>query len=277
MLVKIKGLLYSAHIGTALLTAMIITYPLMRCHVDMVFIFLSAIAVITSTMIGFLVNDIVDIERDRINKPYRPHVNNVIAKDQVLLFCIMLTIIFIYTMVKLTSYTSTSVYILIYFVFYLLYNFVNKISGLLKNLTISIGFVFPYLFITVFLGILNNNFFLILFTFFFFLYRELLMDINDKEGDLKTGLMTIPTRISDSAARFMVAIYWLLTVIFMLLHTFSFSFDYMHVNICFIIIIILSIQNLIWNNLVFSKFKMRFLLISMWIPMSLSVLLIKGY
>lgn len=69
------------------------------------------------------------------------------------------------------------------------------------------------------------------------------MDINDKEGDLKTGLMTIPTRVSDSTARFIVACYWLLTVTFMIVHTFSFSYDYINVNVCFIIITLLAIQN----------------------------------
>ena len=276
MSIKVKGLLHSAHFGTALLTAMIIAYPLTKHNISRVIIIYSAFAIMTSTMIGFLVNDLVDNERDRINKPFIPHISKTISKKQVGVFCVVLMIIFLYTMTELMAYSSTSIFLFAYFTFYIIYNYVNKINGLFKNVTIAIGFVFPYLFITSLLNIMNHNFFLLAFTFSFFMYRELLMEINDREGDLKTGLMTIPTRVSDSTARFIVAIDWLLTVVFMLVHTFLLSYNYINVNACFIIIIILAIQNLIWNNMALSKGKMRILLISMWIPMGLSVLMMKG-
>lgn len=274
MLAKIKWILYSSHAGTAVVTVLIVIWPLYINEAANSFILYTALAYVTSTMIGFLINDIYDISRDQINKAYRPLASGLIERKTVVYCCVALGILFIVALVNLFSYSIDAIYILVYFAIYILYNYVNKISGLLKNVTIACGFVMPYLFITCQLDVMEKNLFILIATFFFFLYRELLMDINDREGDRQTGLLTIPARVKDRTARFIVAVYWLIAVIFLMIHTFTFMHNLLKISICFSIILISAAQNCIWNNFRFAGKKMRILLISMWIPMSLSVFLI---
>lgn len=269
MLVKVKGLIYSSHVGSAIITAIMIVYPLYIHEVDRGFVLCTFFAVATSTMIGFLANDIADIDRDRINKPFRPLVESFINTRQVIIAIAVLLIIFLLSVVYLLRQSYAAFFIVLYFGFYIIYNFINKISGLFKNLFIATGFVFPYLFVTTLLDAVVKNKLLLTATWFYFLYRELLMDVNDRAGDLATGLMTIPTRVSDSTARFFISLLWLVSVSLMFVHSIS------NIIICSIIIVCLGVQNLIWNNCSLTIKGMRILLISMWGPMFLSVFLIK--
>lgn len=275
MICKIKWLLQSAHFGTALISALVVVLPLYWGKIEECFILFSALAIATSTMIGFLLNDLSDVARDQINKPFRPFASGLITREMMLFFSGGLGVILSGSLLYLFSCSKCTFFILAYFITYVLYNQINKITGLLKNITISIGFVFPYLFVTSQLQIVKQNIMLLCSTFFFFLYRELLMDINDKDGDKETGLMTLPVRFNDFIVRFLVAVYWLIAVVFLIIHTFVFSFDFWKVHLCFLIVVILAIQNFVWNNLSLSTRNMRILLMSMWCPMFLSVFLIE--
>lgn len=275
MFKSIRGLLYSSHFGAAIITASLISSYLLLHEVDIIFAIFSFFAILSSTMVGFLINDIIDIERDLINKPYRPLVTKIITKKQIKIFSFILSIIFLISIIYLLFHSIYSIYLFIYFAFYILYNYINKVSALLKNIVIAIAFILPYLFITLLLNVFYQNFFFILATFFFFLYRELLMDVNDKQGDAASGLMTVPTRVSDSTVRFIVALYWTISIWFLVLHAFS-SNNLLQITLCAIIVIALAIQNLIWNNISLPKTRMRILLMSMWIPMALSIFLIKN-
>lgn len=275
MIHKIGWLLQSAHFGTALISALMVALPLCWGELDECFIWVSILAMTTSTMIGFLLNDLSDVDRDQINKTFRPLASGRITKKMVVYFSCGLGIILLGSLTYLLSCSQCTLFLLAYFITYVLYNQINKVTGLLKNITISIGFVFPYLFVTSQLQIVQQNIMLLCSTLFFFLYRELLMDINDKDGDEKTGLMTIPVRFDDFVARLLVAVYWMIAVLFLIAHTVVFSLDFRTVNLCFLIVVILTVQNFVWNNFSLSMRNMRILLMSMWGPMFLSVLTIK--
>lgn len=275
MLVRIRWLLYSAHFGTAILTALIVALPLYVNGIDHTFILCVLISYITSTMIGFWANDINDISRDKINKAYRPLASGLITKRQMICCCVAFGILYAFSLLYLFYRSANAFFVLIYFIIYIVYNYVNKINGFMKNITIACGFVLPYLFVVCQLGIVRKNIFILIATLFFFLYRELLMDINDKEGDKKTGLMTIPVRVESRTAHFIVAVEWLISIVFLLIHTFAYTLELIKISLCFVIIIILAIQNCIWSNCSLVGKKMQIFLISMWIPMSLSVFLIR--
>ena len=152
---------------------------------------------------GNIINDIKDIETDKVSHPKRPlaaakiTVNQ--AKAEYVLFTIIALLLsfFINPQAFVIAITAT---ILLY-----LYSYYFKTILILGNIIISIltGLVFIYGGVAV-----NNPLAALIpavFAFLINLIREVVKDMQDVEGDLKQGVITFPGKFGFSSSKLLVA------------------------------------------------------------------------
>lgn len=139
---------------------------------------------------GNMINDYFDIEIDRINRPERPIPSGRISQGEVLILYLILALISL----SLASLISISVLILVFITVLLLflYSLLLKSIPFLGNLIVSLctGLAF------ILGGIVTENYGLAVipavFAFLINLVRELVKDIEDREGDSANELRTFP-------------------------------------------------------------------------------------
>ncbi|MFZ4398490.1 MAG: geranylgeranylglycerol-phosphate geranylgeranyltransferase [Bacteroidales bacterium] len=179
------------------------------------FIFVLSVVLIAGA--GYIINDIFDIQMDRINKPGKMIIDNLIPeKKAYLIYYIMngiAAICGLYLGLKVGSLSLGLIFIILIAVFYF-YSLKYKRSFLIGNFVIA--FLAAFLLILVwlfeFFAIRKNGFvftegiqvywiityFVLaysLFAFIITLIREFVKDIEDMEGDSKWGCTTLPVVI----------------------------------------------------------------------------------
>ena len=148
---------------------------------------------------SMVVNDIFDIENDRINHPERPLVTGAIRRTDAILFAATLFGVSEYISI---TYLSDSMQFLtnLAIVQVLLYTPVCKRVLFLKNVSCAVLVAFSIFYSgiasinTPLITNRNIDVFSLVLTMVFLgsLYNELLMDISDYKGDLKCRISTIP-------------------------------------------------------------------------------------
>jgi len=148
---------------------------------------------------SMIINDIVDINIDKINNPNKPLVNGSVKISEafIYLFILLFTTQLLsinYLPIKMQYITNLSILNI------LLYTPVFKKILFLKNISCSFLVSFSVIFSSLasnnnLNNNLNNN--ILLKTLFISLFygsfhNELLLDINDKEGDKINGIYTVP-------------------------------------------------------------------------------------
>ncbi len=165
-----------------------------------------------------IVNDYFDYSNDilsqRLDRPLaRGTVTLTTAKR---LFLSFYSLGFLVTIIMVIFYSLSPFFILITLFFIGLgvgYNLGVKKYGIIGNIWVSIGYVAPFLMATILVGIMNdwvllNISIISLFIFFLALGREVLKDIMDIEGDLKTGKRSVAISLgSHWAARISGGVY----------------------------------------------------------------------
>ncbi len=157
--------------------------------------FLTSLATFLVCASGNIVNDIVDIPIDRINRPQRILVQQKIPLQSAYIFSVLLNL----SALALAIFVSLDVFIAALIAISLLYfyNYKAKQIPFLGNIIIALlaGMVF----ITGGLSIDRLLAFTLpgpligaVFAFLFHLVREIVKDIEDIDGDLQSGIKTIP-------------------------------------------------------------------------------------
>ena len=179
---------------------------------DIDFIILTT-SILLITMGGYLINDIYDIESDKINKPDKVYISTIISiKSGLFLyfltsitglilgfylsinknlnhlsgfFIVTVILLFIYTKIlkKLPLIGNIIVALLVSLPIFLVYEFDHSM--------ISIKDIFDNLFLSVII------FFYLLFAFLTTLIREIIKDLQDIKGDSKFKLKTLPILIGN--------------------------------------------------------------------------------
>lgn len=158
---------------------------------------------------GYVINDIYDIETDKINKPNNVIVNNTISEKNAFTLFIILNIIGVGLGFYLSNAIGKSALFVLFFASSaLLYIYATALKQMLLigNLVISLVVALSILIVGVFelfpVMTLENRttqilFFRILidyaiFAFLINLLREIVKDIEDINGDYKLGMQTLP-------------------------------------------------------------------------------------
>ncbi|WP_369993615.1 geranylgeranylglycerol-phosphate geranylgeranyltransferase [Winogradskyella sp.] len=171
--------------------------------------FLLVLATVCIAAGGYVINDIYDIEADKINKPNKVIINNHISEKIALRLFIILNVIGVGIGYYLSHGIGKSGFFVIFFIasalLYIYSSYLKQIL-LVGNIIVSLVVALSILLVGIFelLPIINDRnreiqiffFRLILdyaiFAFMINFIRELVKDIEDIDGDHKVGLQTLP-------------------------------------------------------------------------------------
>lgn len=241
-LIRYKNLLmvfFSMFLTKYFLIESFISTPLLS---DIDFIILTT-SILLITMGGYLINDIYDIESDKINKPDKVYISTIISiKSGLFLyfltsitglilgfylsinknlnhlsgfFIVTVILLFIYTKIlkKLPLIGNIIVALLVSLPIFLVYEFDHSM--------ISIKDIFDNLFLSIII------FFYLSFAFLTTLIREIIKDLQDIKGDNKFKLKTLPIMIGNKRTiNFVVFLSFLLQLLLLLVLIDSFKNDY---------------------------------------------------
>lgn len=171
--------------------------------------FLLVLATVCIAAGGYVINDIYDIEADKINKPNKQIVGKYISEKVALNLFIILNVIGVGLGFYLSNGIDKSGFFVIFFIasaLLYIYSSYLKQMLLVGNIVVSLVVVLSILLVGIFelLPVINDNnrdiqiffFKLILdyaiFAFMINFIRELVKDIEDIDGDHKVGSQTLP-------------------------------------------------------------------------------------
>ena len=145
---------------------------------------------------SMIINDIVDIDVDKINNPDKPLINGSISKKESYIYLsilIFLTEILSYNYLPRTMQIITNLSILNI----ILYTPIFKKITFIKNVSCAFIIAFSVIFSSLGTNIYfneNTDLIKILFITIFYgsFYNEILLDIRDKDGDAQNKIYTVP-------------------------------------------------------------------------------------
>jgi geranylgeranylglycerol-phosphate geranylgeranyltransferase len=211
----------SIMIGIAVIIGMILTDPKQIFSIKTVYGFLTGFFISCYSMI---VNDIYDIEVDKINNMDRPLAKGEITVKNAWVYGIFLLFIGL-ALAYFTSFLNFIIAILFAFISWL-YNFSLKKHGIIGNMTVAVSTIVPYLYGNIILSF-NNTFsnlsnpillsptvcWFSLVSFFAVTGREVIKTISDIEGDKIRGVRSIAICWGKDMAAKIGAIFFILAVI----------------------------------------------------------------
>lgn len=172
---------------------------------------------------GMVINDIYDVEIDKINRPDRPIPRGSITLKQAkLLFIIYLSFGIILCIVNTILFNLS----LLNFILASFFGFIGwvyakwgKKSGFFGNLVVGISFSIGLVY-----GALLNSIFIPLYIFYFFITafsllvsREIIKGCEDIEGDKKQGVKTLAIKFGVKNSRNIALIFAVIAIIFFIL------------------------------------------------------------
>ncbi len=176
---------------------------------------------------GMVINDIYDIEIDKINRPERPIPRGAITlKHAKYLFVVVLSIGLVLSIIHSVILDLNFLNVIIAAIFGLmgwLYAKWGKKSGFFGNLIVSISFSIGLIY-----GAILNSFEIPIYIYYFFLTcfflllsREIIKGCEDIEGDKEQGVKTLAIQIGIKKSAYTSMIFAILAVIFFILPIFT--------------------------------------------------------
>ncbi|CUT07141.1 geranylgeranylglycerol-phosphate geranylgeranyltransferase [Candidatus Kryptonium thompsonii] len=137
-----------------------------------------------------VINDFFDVEIDRINKPHRPIPSGLVSKRFALFIYFVCTILGL----LVASFLNKMAFMIVFFssVAIFLYSYRLKRIPLVGNFTVAFITGLAFIFAGSIVGNFKDALFPFLFAFMINFGREIIKDIEDIEGDLKSGVRTFP-------------------------------------------------------------------------------------
>jgi geranylgeranylglycerol-phosphate geranylgeranyltransferase len=176
-------------------------------------IFLAAIAASLVMASGNIINDIYDIEIDKINKPLRPLTSRkIMIKEAYGLY-----IFFIAISTVISSLINELALVIVVFSILLLFLYSKYLKRIALVGNISVAFLTGLVFIFGGVAVGNPSAAIIpaIFAFLINLIREIVKDMEDVDGDNKAGVITFPIQFGFQESKILI----LLITIFLLLFT----------------------------------------------------------
>jgi geranylgeranylglycerol-phosphate geranylgeranyltransferase len=189
------GLLLIIRCATSIVISLVVIIPSVYNGMSITRAILSALPFFLAAAGGFALNDYYDVEKDRINKPYRALPSHRLTSSVVMIIsCMLIGSAAILSFVVYQSKFELFLY-LASIVGVSVYNYLVKYFTLSKNAITALISSLPILFVILNLRFPTIYLLLPLASVSFLLGREWLMDVRDVKGDLSSGIRTLPTRI----------------------------------------------------------------------------------
>ncbi len=187
---------------------------------------LGSIAAALITCGANIVNDIFDVEIDRINKPHRPLPKGTVSiREAWIYFSLSYVLAFI-----LAAFCDAAMFAVAVIIGILLivYSARLKRTVLWGNLTVSLATAVAFIYGAMAVGDWKIGLIPATFAFFFHLGRELIKDMQDLEGDLKNKSITFPGKFGIKSSIVLVNIIFIflipLTVLPYILQVYGFVY-----------------------------------------------------
>ncbi|MFX1393069.1 MAG: geranylgeranylglycerol-phosphate geranylgeranyltransferase [Promethearchaeota archaeon] len=176
---------------------------------------------------GMIINDIYDIEIDKINRPERPIPSGSVSLIQAkILFFLTLSIGIIISIVHSLIFTLGVLNIILALFFGFigwLYSAWGKKQGFIGNIIVSISFSIGL----IYGAILNSSiipvyiYYFFLTSFFLLLSREIVKGCEDIEGDKTKGIKTLAIKLGTKKAIVISIVFEIFAIIFFILPIFT--------------------------------------------------------
>ena len=184
-----------ARIGNVILAFLSVEVAGILCGLDIArnwHIFAAALAASLITAGGNAINDLFDIDIDRINRPKRPLVSGKLSKRQATIFYIVTTLIGLIISAAVNIWTLLIALAAGGLVF--AYSFKFKRMIFLSNFVVALVTGLAFLYGGAAVGDIRDVYPAALFAFLANLIREIIKDAEDVRGDGEIGVRTIATR-----------------------------------------------------------------------------------
>ncbi len=161
---------------------------------------------------AMVLNDIADIEIDKINAPNRPLPSGIISIKQA--FICYLVLVFIGIVASLRAGLDSLTVVVAAVIVSALYDHRLKASGFMGNVAVAFSTSLPFLYAFTFTN--NPNYTVLVFwamVFLSVLAREIVKDIADVEGDKVKGVKSLPILVGERKAAFIAGMFNLLAVL----------------------------------------------------------------
>ena len=233
-----------SRIDTCFLITFAVFAPALLHSGDLYFSFTQSIPLLPMSMCAFVLNDIHDAERDRINHPDRIIPSGKIGPKVAILFYFLLLVISL-LLIKVYIPRDYFYWYLLLLILYINYNYVVTDFPSYKNIYVSITaailiYLLSHILVDPQIGILALSIFLFIFG------RELLMDVLDAHGDGKT----LAHKLGDETATSIAFIFQIIGIGILL-----FIVDTLFEMVAEIIII--TILVLVWHHWKHSQKRQR--------------------
>jgi len=188
---KIFAYLKFARLFNCILTALLVIFSFAVVHYwDFKDILLSILIFVSGTAFANISNDMRDFKIDLVVHPERPLVSGEITHKEAFFISIFLSAILLISAISIGR--KVFIFILTLYIFTLIYNFFLKKHHLWGNLAVAIISSATFLIAGVITGNFRPLVFPFVLSFVFQLYREILKDLHDQEGDRLGGYRTLP-------------------------------------------------------------------------------------
>ena len=190
---------------------------------------------------GNVINDIVDIEIDKISHPERALASNLISKKTAYIFYVLL----IAASIVLASMINLNSFILVITAnaLLLLYSFYLKKIPLIGNLNVSILTGLTFIYGGIVAGNISFAFLPAGFALLINFIREIIKDMQDVEGDSKNGVITFPVKNGFGSAKKIVLI---ASIVLIVITFVPFIFNFYKIGY-FVLVMIIVNPMLVYN------------------------------
>ena len=217
--------------------------------------FLLVLASMCIAASGYVINDIYDVETDRINKPNKLIINKHITEKNATTIFIVLNIIGVGLGFYLSNSIGKSAFFSIFFIasaLLYIYSTSLKQIAVVGNVVVSIVVALSVLLVgifelipamngsnkavqTTFINIIRDY---AIFAFMINLVREMVKDIEDIDGDHNAGIDTLPVVIGRERANKVVFFLSLIPIIFVIYYVVTYLFKQQLVVGYFLVLVI---------------------------------------
>ena len=198
----------------------------------------------TACALGFgnTINDIKDAAADRINHPQRPIPRGDISRNQALIFAVILAVL---ALIAGTAVSLNHLYgVIVPLVLLTLYTLFLKGTPLFGNILISILVSYSLIFGGLNTQGLHTIYIPALLAFLLNLAREIIKDLQDREGDQKTGIVTTAS-LSPAILKNLLILISILYIPLMFIPYFLDHFHNVYLIICAAILLPMHLYRLI--------------------------------